>query len=473
MITKVEGQGQHAISGVKGKIARLPSSALTAEDEFFKAMARRSELHVLAMRKARQEGLKGQQAKDRAAELIFNPSDEMMADVLDYARYLTFQRPLGPVASKVSAMTNDMPVLKLILPFVRTPTNLMKFSVERSPLAPLLREWRKDFAAGGARRDTAIARAIVGSSVGAVVAELAGKGLITGAAPSDRNAKGLKYADGWQPYSIKIGDKFYSYKRLDPFALTIGAAADLATLQDGMTDTQREMGASRVVASIMGQLSDKTWLSGISSLVEALEDPDRSAGTFVNRTLGTVVPTGVAQVARTLDPTARETPDALSYIQSRIPGLSDNLLPKRDVWGQPIVNEGGVGPDIISPIWTSTDRKDAITEEALRVGATISPPSRTVGGEKLSGPDYDRYQQVTGQLARRWVGDVINSPEYQAMPSDDQAEAIEKAMTAARKAARAHVLGGEPLATERPTKKGRRNAPAVLPPIPEGFELAQ
>ena len=471
-ITKIEGQGQQAISGVKGKIVRLPSSALTAEDEFFKSMARRSELHVLAMRKARAEGLRGQEAKDRTAELIFDPTEEMMADVMDYARYMTFQRPLGPVASKVSAMTNDMPILKLILPFVRTPTNLMKFAVERSPLAPMLKEWRRDFAARGARRDTALARAIVGSSLGAVVAELAGKGLITGASPSDRNAKGLKYADGWQPYSIKIGDTYYSYKRLDPFALTIGAAADLATTRDGMTEAQRDMGAARVTAAIMGQLSDKTWLSGISSLVEALEDPDRSASTFVNRTVGTVVPTGVAQVARTIDPTAREAPDALSYIQSRIPGLSDNLLPKRDVWGRPIVNEGGVGPDIISPIWTSRDRQDPISEEALRVGATISPPSRKVAGERLSAKEYDSYQEVTGQLARRWVGEAISSPGYKSLSVDDQAKAIEDAMSAARKAARAHVLDGEPLPSQRPVK-GKKRAPAALPPIPEGFQIAQ
>src|SRR3546814_755482 len=162
--------------------------------------------------------LKGQAYRDRAAELLANPTDEMISKSLDYARYVTFQRPLGPVASKLSAMTTAAPSLKLILPFVRTPTNLIKFAGERSPFAPMMESWRKDFAAGGARRDLALAKVMVGSGIGAAIAELAAQGVITGSEPKDRNRKGLQYAAGWQPYSVKIGDKYYSYKRLDPFA---------------------------------------------------------------------------------------------------------------------------------------------------------------------------------------------------------------------------------------------------------------
>jgi hypothetical protein len=161
----------------------------------------------------------------------------------------------------------------------------------------------------------------------------------------------------------------------------------------------------------------------------------------------------------------RETPDIGSYMQSRMPGKSDELFPKRDVWGQPIVSEGGVGPDIVSPIWTSTDRRDPITQEALRVGATISPPSK---GD-MTPEQYDRLQPVAGNLARKWIGELIASPEYRAMTRDDQAEEIRSAVTAARKEAKAHVLGGEPLDDVRPERK-RRAKPSGLP---DGFVLDQ
>lgn len=465
-VTKIENQGQKAISGLKGEALRLPSRFLTAEDELFKGIARRMELNGLAIRKASKEGLKGQEAKDRAAELLTNPTDDMMQSALEYGRYVTFQAPLGRFASKVSQATTEMPILKAVLPFVRTPTNLFKFFVERSPAAPLMREFRKDFAAGGAKRDLAVAKVMIGSGMGAVVAEMAEKGLITGSPPTDDNKRGLMQADGWQPYSIKIGDKYYSYKRLDPFALTIGAAADLATLSDGMTDKQLDNQAGIVTASIIGNLSNKTWLSGVSDLLAAADDPERYGSAFLKRLAGSVaIPTGVAQIARTMDPTARETPDIASAVQARIPGLSDNLLPKRDVWGQPIVNEGGVGPDLISPIWTTTDRKDPITREVLRVDATISKPQKT----GLTPEQYDRLQAAVGPAARKWLGDLFASPEYRSMSREDQAAEVGKVMTAARKAGKSNVLTGDPMPSALPIG-GRRKA-AAPPGLPPGFQL--
>src|SRR3546814_2580177 len=86
-------------------------------------------------------------------------------------------------SSDLSRYSQNHPIFKAVLPFIRTPTNLIKFTAERSPLAPMVKEWRRDFAAGGARRDLAIAKVMVGSGVGATIAELAAKGIVTGSAP--------------------------------------------------------------------------------------------------------------------------------------------------------------------------------------------------------------------------------------------------------------------------------------------------
>lgn len=460
-VSKVEDQGQKAISGLKGEVIRIPTRLLTAEDELFKGMARRMELTGLAMRQAQGEGLKGDALRTRSAELIANPTDDMMQSALDYGRYVTFQSPLGDIAGGVSRMTQSHPVLKLVLPFVRTPTNLFKFAAERSPAAPLLKEWRRDFAAGGAKRDLAVARAMVGSGFGAMFAEAAVQGHITGSPPSDQNRYRQLQATGWQPYSVKIGDTYYSYKRLDPFALTIGAAADMATLGDGMTDAEREEGAGLIVASILGNLSNKTWMSGVSDLMEALSDPERSGGTFVKRLAGSLtVPTGVSQLARWLDPTMREAPDTQSYIQSRIPGLSDNLLPKRDIWGAPIVSQGGLGPDILSPIWTSKQTDDPVLDALLADNLKLGKLSRKVGGRKLSDVEYDQYQSVAGPLMHDQIAELLTSPEWGSLDQEGRQDELDKTAKATRAIARALMEGGKPAGKD------------VLPPIPPGFEMA-
>jgi len=438
---KVEAQTQDAISGLKGKIIRIPTRLLSAEDELFKGMARRMELNGLAVRQARKEGLHGKAGIDRVAELVANPTDEMLDRAFDYGRYVTFQRPLGPAMQGISRFTQIMPGAKFILPFVRTPTNLLKFALERSPAAPIVDGWRADFRAGGARRDLAIARAMVGTGVGAVIAELAAQGLVTGNGPADQGTKQLMQADGWQPYSIKVGDKYVSYSRLDPFATTLGVAAGMVELQDHMTEKQSDKVAMLLTASILQNLSSKTWLSGVGDMVEAVNDPARYSDNWVKRFAGSAaVPAGVAQIARTVDPALREAETTLDAIRARIPRMSKSLLARRDVLGRPMVSEGGIGPDIVSPIWQSTQRKDPVLRQLIDAGVHINKPKREVAGRRLDAKEWGEYQRRTGEIGYSGIQDLIRMGEWAKMSPEEKQDEVGEIMTAARKQARGEVL---------------------------------
>ena len=458
---KVDTVHQDAIGGVAGKVIRTPTRLLSSADELYKAMARRMELNGLAVRKAAAEGLRGEEGKRRAAELVANPSDDMLEQAFDYGRYLTFQRPLGKVGKAATMLSNSSPVMKMVLPFVRTPTNLLKFSLERSPAAPLLSEWRRDFRAGGAKRDLAMARAMVGSGVGALVMELAAQGLITGNGPADDKAKALLRADGWQPYSIRIGDRYVSYQRLDPFASTLGVAAGMVELQDHMTEKQREDVALLVTASVMQNLSSKTWLSGLGDLVDAVNDPARYASGWFKRTAGSLaVPAGVAQVARTVDPTLREADTILDAIRRRVPGLSKSLPEQRDVWGKVVTGEGGIGPDIISPVWQSTRRNDPVNNTLLNGGVTV-PAFRRNG---MPPADYGRFREQAGGQSYSGISSLIRSPEWPGMVTDNRQDAVDRIVRAARKDAKAGVLGNGGVVPPPPPG-------FTIPPPPPGFSL--
>jgi endonuclease YncB( thermonuclease family) len=463
LVTKVEGAEDAAISGLKGKVIRLPTRALSSEDEFFKAVARRSELAGLAVRQARKEMLTGAKAKARVDDLIANPPDDMFQKSLDYARYVTFQQPATGLASVISQATKKFPPLKFVVPFVRTPANIFKFAAERSPAAPLIAQWRKDIAAGGARRDLAIARMTMGTGLGALMTLLAKEGYLTGGGPTDENAKSLMMADGWKPYSFKVGDRYYSYQRLDPLATTIGTAADLATNGDYMTEAQREDAAVVLAASISSNLQNKTWLSGVEDAVKAATDPWRYGEAYARKMIaGATVSALVNQTARTIDPTMRETPDILSAVQARIPFASRSLLPKLDVWGSPITNEGGLGPDFVSPIWTGTARRDPVNSEMLAIGARFGDPSRTVGGRKLTDTEFNSYRALAGRETHGLLADAIKFPGWKDMAPEDREALADKLKRLARSNARAALFGG-PLPKSPP--------PSDIPPPPPGYTL--
>lgn len=440
MVSKVEGDEFKAISGLKGEIIRVPTRLLTAEDEFFKGVARRMEINALAANAARREGLKGDAFKERVAALSQHPTDEMLERAGDYGRYLTFQRPLGEAGRAVSQFTSNNLVGKIVVPFVRTPINLVKFAAERSPAAPLLKEWRADFRAGGAKRDMAIARALVGTGFAAAFYEAAKQGVITGGLPSDPSQARLLQADGWQPYSIKVGDRYISYSRLDPFATTIGVAADMATLPGGLSDKQKDDQATMLVASIMGNLASKTWLSGVSDFVSALDDPARYADSWVQRVTGSfAVPAGVAGAARAIDPVSRKRESIGEAIMARTPGLSDNLLPRRDVFGEAVPLDS-LGPDFVSPFWQTQSKNDPVIAEMLRLEKSLGPPGKTYteDGEKLDydAATYDRYHEISGRLVYNGLNSFMTSPEYSGLSDAAKRRRVGAIIKSARSTAR-------------------------------------
>jgi hypothetical protein len=452
-VNKIEGTEAAAISGLKGKIIRTPTRALSAADELYKAIARRSEIAGLAVRQAGAEGLHGPAARARAASLAANPTDDMVARSFDYARYVTFQRPLtSKFGQTLTRLSEGSFLVKLVIPFVRTPANIMKFAVERSPAAPLLSEWRADMMAGGARRDLAIAKVAVGSGAMALAMDWYTKGLITGGGPADQDAKAVMRADGWQPYSVKIGDRYYSYQRLDPYSTTLGVAADFADLQSHMSEHQKDEVAGLLLASTIKNLADKTWFSGVSDLSQAVSDSDRYGPSYIrNRLASTFVPTIVAQAAKATDPNLREARNILDAFRARIPILSRQVPARLNVWGQPIPNEGGIGPNIISPIAQSQGLNDPVNAAFLASGAHVGKPGRKVGERMLNDAEYRNYAAASGQLAHDRLSSFVTGPGFSLVPPMSRADALEGVLRTARSDTRTTLFGnyrrgkGEPL----------------------------
>jgi len=437
----MEAPTQPAIGGVGGKIVRAPMRMLSAEDEVFKAMARHMEMAGLADRRASMEGLKGKAKADRIADLLNNPPDDMLEKAFDYARYVTFQRPLAGLPQTISTATQRHPWLKLIVPFVRTPTNLLKFAAERSPLAPLLKEWRADVVAGGARRDLALARAMVGTGFGMWMADLARQGVITGAPPSDKNKERILRADGWQPYSVKIGNKYVGYSRVDPIALTLSTAADLATKADGMNERQLEQYPALLVASIIKSMGDKTWLSGLSDFMDAYNDPMREGPRYVrNLVASSVIPAASAQLARTIDPVRRDSRSLPDELMARLPGLSQRLPAQTDIWGQPMTTQR-LGPDLLSPVTTTERRNDPVNAAMLALGSTATafPKFHMVNGKRVdyTPQEYATLSALAGQKAHDWIAALIKGPGWASKDAGTQAKLIKKSIDTARRDVRA------------------------------------
>ncbi len=221
--------------------------------------------------------------------------------------------------------------------------------------------------------------------------------------------------DGWQPYSLKIGDKYYSYNGMEPVSAMMAIAADYAEY------AKHEPDASKVEEVFLGGtyglyefLKEQPYLAGVADVAKLIGtnqqgqvDGKKIVDGLVKQFGGFVIggsPIGayssmLAGIERLSDPTNRDTrasPDlpmgvrgfveAFNKYRSRLPYFSADLPETLNLWG----DETKSGTD--RKIITNTDGTLPTSPVCLNgSGAVLANPSpvNAVFGAFNLYPAYD------------------------------------------------------------------------------------
>jgi uncharacterized protein YoxC len=440
-----------------GRQVRIPTRILLATDEFFKTMIYRGSLSRQAYNIAHTEGARGTSALNKISDLLQNPTEAMLEKAHSEANYMTFNQPLGAMGKHVMKIRDDLPgrLGYFLVPFIRTITNLTKYSAERTPFN--FAKIAYDYSKGKISKDelsNEIAKPIAGSILTAITATLVAEGKITGGGPKDKNKREALMQTGWRPYSFLIGDKYIGYNRYDPLGQIIGTSADITEIilnKPFPEEQDAKKLVGRMAFSLAKNWTSKTYLQGVSGIFDAISDPVRYGDNFVNNFAGSLIPSVVASVARSSDPYFRQTDSILETLKSRIPTVSEKLLPKRDVWGNPVERKGGFTIQMLSPSDVSTDNPDFINKELVRLGVAPSMPAKKIREVELTPIEYDVYTEFAGKEARRGVERYIESDAYATRRDEINKLAIENIIARKRQAIANQVWAA--------MEKTRRDAP--------------
>ena len=109
---------------------------------------------------------------------------------------------------------------------------------------------------------------------------LAQAGIITGGGPTDYAERDRMRKTGWEPYSIKINDKYYPISRLDPFSQIAALASDFQYItnelsQAKLSPAEREdfntlsfFVAKSMFKNLVTMISDKTYLKSMGEMIK-------------------------------------------------------------------------------------------------------------------------------------------------------------------------------------------------------------
>lgn len=484
--------GEHGaqIGGRAGEVIRSSGRMLQAADEFFKSLYATLDAQALAYRIARAEGLQGDAMAKRIAGLVDDITSPAWHAAFDKAVDLTFQSELGKTGKAIMQLRNSSRVLPFLLPFVKTPYNIFKTGLRKSPLgaANLLvgltsevwgrvhtGEWGTVYDRQTLTRDLAeqglawAAMLALSGAVGLGGDDDEPRITGTGEAGSDQAQRDLQQRTA-PPMSIKIGGEWYSYARIEPMA------TGLATIVDALTSFKRAQRGDDAAAvgtgalkRLTGQFRDKTFLKGIGDVIRMFESPDNKVPTWANSFAVSWVPNIIRQPQEAAqgDVNERRAWGKGSEFTGRMirragegafPAIWQGT-PKVDIWGREIGKNGqdGAGTDFLyralSPVDVrrTMDAKDPATRLDRLIlnyqnqhpdqpfgGLVVPAPTFKVGGEgvTLSDAEYNQFLKLAGKKAVDMLsGQSLNVER----PGEREKIIVERTLELARKWARMQV----------------------------------
>lgn len=423
-------------------------------------------------------------ADDAAKELwaeeqarIFHQSPEGR-ELAEFARLghvdaedVTLTRKLGEVPGLAENLTRDFqnfvvqhPTLRFFTPFIRTPYRIARYSTDRTfdPMMEgarwLLRQtfgdsprlnsahsrlaadlWGKG--ATSASRAQGLGRVATGVGAISFFITLAQRGILTGAGPDDKEQRRILEAAGWLPFSIKTDNGYVQYVRMDPFATLMGLVADVADFgrySPAEDQPFLERNFAALLTAVAHNILDRTYMSGLRNLVDALNDPDVSMPNLLERYVASFVPTGPTQLATALavltptDPLMRDVRSLWDAFRAKVPYMAEGVAPIRNFLGEPVRRMESLGAgtaqvlNMFVPIMYSSTSDKFIEGEIAVLQHAFQPPNSRAGGIDLRNfanakgqTAFDRMmelrQEVTigGRDLRRALRELMRSREYQ------------------------------------------------------------
>ena len=515
---KALGGAQDAVSGAIdfiGKGVRLPSRGLMTVDEFFKQLNYRTyvrtniamealnknpeltgkelakivsedfdkyitdggraynegNLYLDAIEKVKGDGIEygSDQALMIQQELARNPFDPAPSALSNaaknYAEVNTFTNELdndtvvGKVGNMLGNAKQELGGLNFIIPFVRTPTNILQFSLDRTPLGLAQRGkellFRKEELTNALASQNPMEVALAKGKIATGVAfssamlwyALSNKEFITGHGPQNKDEKDALKASGWQPYSFRIpngkgGHNYFSYQRLDPVATIIGLFADMAEFEDyhDLDGPVLKDLFAMTALSFTQNVTNKSYVKGLDTLLNAFKDPVNNAQGVAGNIVGGFMPSFVVQMQNAGgDRTLRETRTVFDYFVARGTG-SDVLPARRNFLGEAQIVKNPKLFGAINPVYFSPESKDPVDQELKSLLHGFSKPnSKLMGAIQLKDiynedgrQAYDVWLEKTsttkigGKTLRQYLHKMIKSKEYQALPAQSQSDIGEK-----------------------------------------------
>lgn len=415
-------------------------------------------------------------------QLILNNTDVVTQEMIDIATSEALSRTwqdnnnYTKFVLSVRNMLNNVNIKgyglgDVLIPFAKTPANLTKAIVDYSPVGLIKtvvegNNLRKALTNGQYTAQMQhqfvqdLGKATAGTMLYVLGYALAKAGVVSGESDDDKDvANFMKNTLGVSSYSIKIGNKSFTYDWAQPIAAPLSIMANVVNSKNKETAL-----LEGVVSSLDSAGSILLEQSFLQSINDVLNSNDGIVSGIINEVLelpSRAVPTLMKQIADLIDPVQRTSfeygkpiESAINSIKAKIPFASKTLAPSVDTMGREIKKYGGknnIFNVFLNPANVNTENISKSAEEIYRLykstGETnimprVAPYYVNQNGEKITLNSEQRaeYQKISGEIIEKAVENLLNNSKYQNLSDTEKAEIVNKIVNYSYNKAREKIL---------------------------------
>lgn len=370
------------------------------------------------------------------------------------------------ISTALSAAANKNKALNIaingILPFKKTPINVVRRGVEYSPIG-LLKTVVKgsyDLKQGkitASEYIDGLGAGISGTVVFAFGALLSSLGWVTGGFGDDDEDK-FKQLNGEQEYALQLFGKSYTIDWAAPACIPFFIGVETVNALREDNDDFKLSDITDAMWNSLEPVINLSMLSGVQSMIESVKyaAEDKSvislAGNIAKSYFSQGLPTVLGKTARTLDSKRRSnyidknsqlsefSQSAINTAKSKIPGLEATRPEYINAWGQAESN-GNIAERIfgnfVSPGYYSDIEYSEMSKELLRLSIEVksedvnvfpktAQKSFEVNGKTkyLTAEEYTKYAKAKGRYSYDYVSEFVNSSEYKKLTDEERAKVI-------------------------------------------------
>lgn len=362
--------------------------------------------------------------------------------------------------------------INAIMPFTKTPMNIVKRGVEYSPFGlaysvatakrqlDAYKEWEESGFKGKQPKNAKspgevfdrIASGLTGTMLAGLGAYLSSLGILK-VKPTEAEKR-----KGSQDYSIELFGHSFGVGNLLPTILPVLLGGSVYEEMSNLKNGDADLGDVLQSFGNMVEPSLETtmWMSW-SSLLDTgryTSDDESMTSLLAQKVLAnfasSFIPSVVGATTRVIDPTRRKTyiesGDKMSVwtalkeqTENKLPFLSSRNVPYLNKWGEEDTQNRFMAflhnfilPDKIQEL-SDSKLDDMLEEITTKTGVNVEPNATsektlTVNGEKikLNDKQWYQYSSAKGQISKSTLQELIERPEFIAMQPEVQAELVKK-----------------------------------------------